>query len=137
MVFIGILLATVCNFTLGFLGYTIAINSVFLVNTFQLVGSEITRTEYIYSFFLKFLVIFVLTWILNKVMPLLDKPRKRILFIYLVGTIFAIYNQIDVFWSSLEDVTWSLILIGAESLNWLATGFVLSRFIKPKHLGAL
>ena len=136
MVFIGILLATVCNFTLGFLGYTIAINSVFLVNTFPLVESEIKSTEYIYSFFLKFLVILVLTWILNKVMPLLDKPRKRILFIYLVGTIFAIYNQIDVFWSSL-DVTWSLILIGAESLNWLATGFVLSRFIKPKHLGAL
>jgi len=70
MVFIGILLATVCNFTLGFLGYTIAINSVFLVNTFSLVGSEITSTEYIYSFFLKFLVVLVLTWILNKVMPL-------------------------------------------------------------------
>ena len=136
MLFIGILLATVCNFILGFLGYTIAINSVFLVNNFQLVGSEITSTEYIYSFFLKFLVILVLTWILNKIMPLLDKPRKRILFIYLMGTIFAIYNQMDVFWSSL-DVTWSLILIGAESLNWLATGFVLSRFIKPKHLGAL
>jgi len=136
MVFIGIVLATICNFILGFLGYTIAINSVFLVNTFQLVEGEITSTEYIYSFFLKFLVILVLTWILNKVMPLLDKPRKRILFIYLIGTIFAIYNQIDVFWSSL-DVPWSLILIGAESLNWLATGFVLSRFIKPKHLGAL
>ena len=136
MLFIGILLATVCNFILGFLCYTIAINSVFLVNNFQLVGSEITSTEYIYGFFLKFLVILVLTWILNRIMPLLDKPRKRILFIYLMGTIFAIYNQIDVFWSSL-DVTWSLILIGAESLNWLATGFVLSRFIKPKHLGAL
>jgi hypothetical protein len=136
MVFIGIVLATICNFILGFLGYTIAINSVFLVNTFQLVEGEITSTEYVYSFCFKFLVILVLTWILNKVMPLLDKPRKRILFIYLMGTIFAIYNQIDVFWSSL-DVTWSLILIGAESLNWLATGFVLSRFIKPKHLGAL
>ena len=136
MVFIGILLATICNFILGFLGYTIAINSVFLVNTFQLVGREITSIEYIYSFCFKFLIILALTWILNKVMPLLDKPRKRILFIYLMGTIFAIYNQIDVFWSSL-DVTWSLILIGAESLNWLVTGFVLSRFIKPKHLGAL
>ena len=82
------------------------------------------------------MIILALTWILNKVMPLLDKPRKRILFIYLIGTIFSVYNQIDVFWSSL-DVPWSLILIGAESLNWLATGFVLSRFIKPKHLGAL
>ena len=136
MVFIGIFLATLCNFGLSILGYTIAIKSTFFVNTLYLVDIELTRIDYLYSFCLKFLVIVAITWILNKVMPLLDKPRKRILFIFLLGTIFSFYNQIDIFWSSL-DITRSVLLIGAESFNWLITGFVLSRFIKPKHLGAL
>jgi len=136
MTFIGILLAALCNFGLGILGYTIAFKSTFLVNTFQLVHVELTSDDYFFSFSLKLLVISVLTWILNKVMPLLDKPRKRVLFIFLLGTIFSFYNQIDIFWSS-QDITWSILLVVAESLNWLLTGFILSRFIKPKHLGAL
>ena len=136
MTFIGILLAALCNFGLGILGYTIAFKSTFLVNTFQLVHVELTSDDYFFSFSLKLLVIAALTWILNKVMPLLDKPRKRVLFIFLLGTIFSFYNQIDIFWSS-QDITWSLLLVAAESLNWLLTGFILSRFIKPKHLGAL
>ena len=136
MVFIGILLAALCNFSLGILGYTIAFKSTFLVNIFQLVNVELTSADYFFSFSLKLLVIVALTWILNKVMPLLDKPRKRVLFIFLLGTIFSFYNQIDIFWSS-QDITWSILLVVAESLNWLLTGFILSRFIKPKHLGAL
>jgi len=136
MTFIGILLAALCNFGLGILGYTIAFKSTFLVNTFQLVHVELTSDDYFFSFSLKLLVISVLTWILNKVMPLLDKPRKRVLFIFLLGTIFSFYNQVDIFWSS-QDITWSILLVVAESLNWLLTGFILSRFIKPKHLGAL
>ena len=136
MVFVGILLATLCNFALGILGYTLAIKSTFLVNTFELVNIELTTSDYFLGFCLKLIAIAALTWMLNKVMPLLDKPRKRILFIYLLGTIFSFYNQIDIFWSSL-DISWSLLLVGAESFNWLLTGFILSRFIKPKHLGAL
>ena len=136
MTLIGILLAALCNFGLGILGYTIAFKSTFLVNTFQLVHVELTSDDYFFSFSLKLLVIAALTWILNKVMPLLDKPRKRVLFIFLLGTIFSFYNQIDIFWSS-QDITWSILLVVAESLNWLLTGFILSRFIKPKHLGAL
>ena len=136
MTFIGILLAALCNFGLGILGYTIAFKSTFLVNTFQLVHVELTSDDYFFSFSLKLLVISALTWILNKVMPLLDKPRKRVLFIFLLGTIFSFYNQIDIFWSS-QDITWSILLVVAESLNWFLTGFILSRFIKPKHLGAL
>ena len=136
MTFIGILLAALCNFGLGILGYTIAFKSTFLVNTFQLVHVELTSADYFFSFSLKLLVIAALTWILNKVMPLLDKPRKRVLFIFLIGTIFSFYNQIDIFWSS-QDITWSILLVLAESLNWLLTGLILSRFIKPKHLGAL
>ena len=136
MTFIGILLAALCNFGLGILGYTIAFKSIFLVNTFQLLNVELTSADYFFSFSLKLMVIAALTWILNKVMPLLDKPRKRVLFIFLLGTIFSFYNQIDIFWSS-QDITWSILLVTAESLNWLLTGFILSRFIKPKHLGAL
>ena len=136
MTFFGILLAALCNFGLGILGYTIAFKSTFLVNTFQLVHVELTSDDYFFSFSLKLLVIAALTWILNKVMPLLDKPRKRVLFIFLLGTIFSFYNQIDIFWSS-QDITWSVLLIVAESLNWFLTGFILSRFIKPNHLGAL
>ena len=136
MIFIGILLAALCNFGLGILGYTIAFKSTFLVNTFQLINAELTSADYFFSFSLKLLVIVALTWILNKVMPLLDKPRKRVLFIFLLGTIFSFYNQIDIFWSS-QDITWSIFLVVAESFNWLLTGFILSRFIKPKHLGAL
>lgn len=136
MTFIGILLAALCNFGLGILGYTIAFKSTFLVNTFQLVHVELTSDDYFFSFSLKLMVVAALTWILNKVMPLLDKPRKRVLFIFLLGTIFSFYNQIDIFWSS-QDITWSILLVAAESLNWLLTGFILSRFIKPKHLGAL
>lgn len=136
MTFIGILLAALCNFGLGILGYTIAFKSTFLVNTFQLINVELTSADYFFSFSLKLLVIAALTWILNKVMPLLDKPRKRVLFIFLLGTIFSFYNEINIFWSS-QDVTWSIILVVAESFNWLLTGYILSRFIKPKHLGAL
>ena len=136
MTFIGILLAALCNFGLGILGYTIAFKSTFLVNTFQLINVDLTSADYFFSFSLKLLVIAALTWILNKVMPLLDKPRKRVLFIFLLGTIFSFYNQINIFWSS-QDVTWSIILVVAQSFNWLLTGFILSRFIKPKHLGAL
>ena len=84
---------------------------------------------------MKFLVIVVLTWILNKVMPLLDKPRKRVLFIFFLGSIFSVYNQVALFWSE-TNYLWSIIVIFAESINWLITAYVLSKFIKPKHLGA-
>ena len=84
---------------------------------------------------MKLLVIVALTWILNKVMPLLDKPRKRILFIFFLGSIFAIYNEVDLFWTEINYL-WSATVIFAESINWFITAFILSKFIKPKHLGA-
>jgi hypothetical protein len=95
-----------------------------------------SNADYLYSFGLKFTVIAALTWILHKVMPMLDKPKKRILFIYLLGTIFSVYAEVDIFWKA-TDISWSVTLIVAGSLNWLVTGLVLSKFIKPKHLGAL
>ena len=135
-IFIGILLATTVNFLMGLIGLFIA-TSTFIIN---LVPSYITdfdlkTLDYVFSFCIKLLVIVVLTWILYKVMPLLDKPRKRILFIFFLGSIFAIYNEVDLFWTEINYL-WSATVIFAESINWFITAFILSKFIKPKHLGA-
>ena len=42
----------------------------------------------------------------------------------------------DLFWSDV-DYLWSTLVVIAESINWLITAYILSRFIKPRHLGAL
>ena len=136
-VFIGILLATIINFLMGLLGLYVA-ESTFVIGLApqDLSSMNLSSFDYIFSFCLKFFVILLLTWILHKVMPLLDKPRKRVLFIFFLGSIFALYNEVDLFWSEL-NYAWSSLVIVAESLNWLITAFVLSKFIKPRHLGAL
>ena len=136
-IFIGILLATTVNFCMGLLGLYLATTTFVIsfapdnVSTFDL-----TAFDYIFSFSLKLFVILVLTWILHRVMPLLDKPRKRVLFIFFLGSIFALYNEVDLFWSEV-DYLWSAIVIAAESCNWLITAYLLSKFIRPRHLGAL
>ena len=61
--------------------------------------------------------------------------KKRILFIFLLGSSFSIYNEVDIFWSN-NSLTWSLVIIFGKSINWLITGYLLSKFVKPKHLGA-
>ena len=136
-VFIGILLATIVNFLMGVLGLYLA-TSTFVIGLApnNINSLELSTFDYIFSFFLKFFVILVLTWILYKVMPLLDKPRKRVLFIFFLGSIFALYNEVDLFWSDV-DYLWSTLVIIAESINWFITAYILSRFIKPRHLGAL
>ena len=136
-VFTGILLATTVNFLMGVLGLYLA-TSTFVIDLApnNMSSFELSTFDYIFSFFLKFFVILVLTWILYKVMPLLDKPRKRVLFIFFLGSIFALYNEVDLFWSDV-DYLWSALVIIAESINWLITAYILSRFIKPRHLGAL
>ena len=136
-VFTGILLATTVNFLMGVLGLYLA-TSTFVIDLApnNMSSFELSTFDYIFSFFLKFFVILVLTWILYKVMPLLDKPRKRVLFIFFLGSIFALYNEVDLFWSDV-DYLWSTFVIIAESINWLITAYILSRFIKPRHLGAL
>ena len=136
-VFIGILLATTVNFLMGVLGLYLA-DSTFVIGVApnNITSLELSTFDYILSFLLKFFVILVLTWILYKVMPLLDKPRKRVLFIFFLGSIFALYNEVDLFWSDV-DYLWSALVIIAESINWLITAYILSRFIKPRHLGAL
>ena len=132
--FLGITSATVVNFLLGLLGFYLVYNSL-LFSYAQQSAVEILSFSYLSSFILKFLVITILTWIMFKVMPLLDKPKKRILFIFLLGSAFSIYNEINLFWSEASFI-WSVLMVIGESLNWLITGYVLSKFIRPKHLGA-
>ncbi len=133
-VFFGLLLTTLVNFTCGLTGFYIA--STFLISFIPQHQTAITTYGYLWSFLLKFMVILMLTWIMLRVMSMLDTPKKRILFIFLLGSSFTIYNEVDIFWSD-NSLTWSLVIIIGESINWLITGYLLSKFVKPKHLGAL
>ena len=135
-IFFGIFLASSVNFFGGILGFYIAKNSFIYSqapNDFQ---SNLTLLSYFYSFSFKFLVLLILTWIMHRVMTMLDSPKKRILFIFILGCAFSIYNQVDIFWVD-NNLAWSLIKLVGESLNWLLTGYILSKFVRPKHLGAL
>ena len=133
-IFLGITVATAVNFLIGLVGFQVVSNSLLLSFSPE-ISTEISSINYLSSFTLKYLVITVLTWIMFKVMPLLDKPRKRILFIFLLGSAFTVYNEINLFWAG-TSFNWSIVMVIGESLNWLVTGYVLSRFIKPKHIGA-
>ena len=126
-VFIGIFLATTVNFLMGVLGLYLAV-STFVIGLVpnNITSLELSTFDYIFSFFLKFFVILVLTWILYKVMPLLDKPRKRVLFIFFLGSIFALYNEVDLFWSDV-DYLWSTFVIIAESIDSAIITKVLQR----------
>ena len=133
-IFFGLLFTTIINFTCGLVGFYAA--SSFLISFIPQHQTAITTYDYLWSLLLKFMVILILTWIMHRVMSTLDTPKKRILFIFLLGSSFTIYNEVDIFWSD-NSLTWSLIIIIGESINWLITGYLLSKFVKPKHLGAL
>ncbi len=135
-IFFGLFFATLTNFVAGILGFYIATNFFYSSLNLGYLNNEISSSDYVSSFALKFFVILILTWIMHRVMAMLDTPKKRILFIFLLGSSFSLYNQVDVFWVE-YSFTWSLISVLGESINWLLTGYVLSKFIKPKHLGAL
>tara|TARA_B100000989_G_scaffold98648_1_gene71977 strand:- start:131 stop:538 length:408 start_codon:yes stop_codon:yes gene_type:complete len=132
-VFFGLLLTTLVNFTCGLAGFYIASN--FLISFVPQHQNTVSTYDFLWSFLLKFTVILILTWIMYRVMSTLDTPKKRILFIFLLGSSFSIYNEVDIFWSN-NSLTWSLIMITSESINWLISGYLLSKFVKPKHLGA-
>jgi len=135
--FIGILLATTINSVMGLLGlYLVKSTFISTLAPCSSYSLDLSTFDYIFSFCIKFFVILVLTWILNKVMPLLDKPRKRVLFVFFLGTIFSLYSELDLFRSA-GEFSWSLLVVVYESISWLVTAYVLSKFIKPKHLGAL
>ena len=133
MVFFGLLFTTVVNFSCGLAGFYIA--STYLISFVPQEQNTVTTNDFLWSFLLKFSVILILTWIMYRVMSMLDTPKKRILFIFLLGSSFSIYNEVDIFWSN-NSLTWSLVTISGESINWLITGYLLSKFVKPKHLGA-
>ena len=72
---------------------------------------------------------------MHRVMTMLDSPKKEFIYFYSWHA-FSIYNQVDIFWLD-NNLAWSLIKLVGESLNWLITGYILSKFVRPKHLGAL
>jgi hypothetical protein len=135
-IFFGIFLASTANFFGGILGFYIAKNSFINSQAPTEFQSNLTFLSYFYSFFFKFLVIMILAWIMHRVIAMLDTPKKRILFIFLLGSTFSMYSHIDIFWAD-HSLVWSFIKVVGESLNWLMTGYILSKFFKPKHLGAL
>ena len=132
-VFFGLVFTTLVNFSCGLAGFYTS--SVFLISLIPQHQNAISTYDFLWSFLLKFMVILILTWIMYRVMSMLDTPKKRILFIFLLGSSFSIYNEVDIFWSN-NSLTWSLVIITGESINWLITGYLLSKFVKPKHLGA-
>ena len=133
-VFFGLLFTTFVNFTCGLAGFYIV--STLLISFVPEHQNDVTTNDFLWSFILKFNVILILTCLMYSVMSMLDTPKKIILFIFLLGSSFSIYNEVDIFWSY-NSLTWNLIIITGESINWLITGYLLSKFVKPKHLGAL
>tara|TARA_B100000965_G_scaffold328660_1_gene291804 strand:+ start:671 stop:1081 length:411 start_codon:yes stop_codon:yes gene_type:complete len=133
-VFLGIILATLINFLLGIIGFEIVNNS-FLSSYAPKIYIDLSSINYLTSFLFKFLVIALLSWIMYRVMPLLDKPKKRVLFIFILGSAFSFYNEINLFWTY-SNWFWSATIVTGESLNWLVTAYVLSKFLRPNHLGA-
>ena len=94
-VFFGLLFTTLVNFTCGLAGFYIA--STFLISFVPEHQNAVTTNDFLWSFLLKFTVILILTWIMYRVMSMLDTPKKRILFIFLLGSSFSIYNEVDIF----------------------------------------
>jgi len=94
---------------------------------------ETTLITYLLSFVHSFAVIAGLTWMISQVMPLLDKYRKRVLFIFILGLIFSIYSR-GVFY--VLPWSWIFISIIWDSFIWLIISLVLAQFVRPKHLGS-
>ena len=126
-IFFGLLLATIINMLMDIFGYFLVLNS-FLSNYAPTNVTDPTAQNYLWTFLLKFIVISTLAWIMYRVMTMLDTPKKRVLFIFFIGTSLSIYSEVDLFWVK-ETFIWSHIIILGQSTNWLLTGFVLSRFI--------
>ena len=114
-IFLGLFFTTLTNFSLGLLGFYFTTIS-FLNAYAPLTQNKVTTLDYLVSFTLKFVVILILTWIMHRVMSMLDTPKKRILFIFLLGSSFSLYNEVDLFWSD-TTLAWSFAVTIGESLN--------------------
>ena len=113
-IFFGLLFATFINMLMDIFGYFLVVNS-FLSNYAPANVTDPTAQNYIWTFFLKFIVISTLAWIMYRVMTMLDTPKKRVLFIFFIGTSLSIYSEVDLFWVK-ETFIWSLIIILGLSL---------------------
>ncbi|MDG2060947.1 MAG: hypothetical protein P8J93_03905 [SAR86 cluster bacterium] len=133
-IYIGVFLSTFILFFLGVLG-----NKLFLYFGYDFYGiqnsSEKILSGYVLYFINNLIVISLLTWMITKVMPLLDKPRKRVLFIFILGIIFSLYSRSAIL---LSGQPWINLYLGLafDALVWFILSIILAQFIKPKHLGA-
>jgi len=132
-IFFGVFLSTLILFvanilawkmSIGFLGLDIVQNDKII---------ETSLNTYLLSFVHSFAVIAGLTWMISQVMPLLDKYRKRVLFIFILGLIFSIYAR-GVFY--VLPWSWIYISIIWDSFIWFIVSLVLAQFVRPKHLGS-
>ena len=132
-IFFGVLLATLILFVANILAWKMSIGFVGLDTVQNDNIVETTLITYLLSFVHSFAVIAGLTWMISQVMPLLDKYRKRVLFIFILGLIFSIYAR-GVFY--VLPWSWIYISIIWDSFIWLIVSLVLAQFVRPKHLGS-
>jgi len=132
-IFFGVLLATLILFVANILAWKMSIGFVGLDTVQNDNIVETTLITYLLSFVHSFAVIAGLTWMISQVMPLLDKYRKRVLFIFILGLIFSIYSR-GVFY--VLPWSWIYISIIWDSFIWLIVSLVLAQFVRPKHLGS-
>ena len=133
-VLVGIFISSTILFFLGILG-----SKLFLTMNSPYIGTaelqDIGIATYMLSFVYKFLVILILTWMISRVISVLDKYKKRVLFIFILGTVFSIYSRSE---ALLFQMPWEWIFVGIiyDMIVWLIISLVLAQFIRPKHLGA-
>ena len=133
-VLVGVFISSTILFCLGILG-----SKLFLTMNSPYIGTaelqDIGMATYMLSFVNKFLVILILTWMISRVISVLDKYKKRVLFIFILGTVFSIYSRSE---ALLFQISWEWIIVGIiyDMIVWLIISLVLAQFIRPKHLGA-
>ena len=133
-VVIGIALSAIILSSLDILGWNLFFSFNSPIYDDSLIRS-ISYWGHFYLFLNNLLVISILTWMIYQVMPLLDKYRKRTLFIFILGVAFSLYSKGVVLASNLS-LSWIVLEVLFNSFEWLIVSLILAQFIRPKHLGA-
>jgi len=133
-VVIGIALSAMILSSLDILGWNLFFSFNSPIYDDSLIRS-ISYWGHFHLFMNNLLVISILTWMIYQVMPLLDKYRKRTLFIFILGVAFSLYSKGVVLASNLS-LSWIVLEVLFNSFEWLIVSLILAQFIRPKHLGA-
>ena len=115
-IFFGVLLSTLILFVANILAWKMSIGFVGLDTAQNDKIIETTLVTYLLSFVHSFAVIAGLTWMISQVMPLLDKYRKRVLFIFILAPNKCLFTEIPVtFWkckfSVSTDIRYQFLLL--------------------------